>query len=182
LHDGLAAALAAGEIEPLLLVPLYVHDLLCIHPFPDGNGRIARLMTALLLHRFGYEVGRYVSLERIIETTKAAYYDSLAAADLGWNEGRHDHVPFTEYLLGVTLAAYRELEESTNIDFDHGARSRMVERAIHQLPVEFRLSDVEERCPLVTRDTVRSAMQRLQHEGVIVCIKRGRGGLWRRLK
>ncbi len=182
LHEGLARALAEDEIEPLLLVPLYVHDLLCIHPFADGNGRMARLMTVLLLHRLGYEIGRYISLERIIEATKDTYYDSLAASDRHWTDGRHDHVPFTEYLLGVVLAAYRQLEENTRIDLDHGARARMVERAIQSLPADFRLADVEERCPLVSRDTIRSAMAKLQHDGVITCLGRGRAARWQRLK
>jgi Fic family protein len=182
LHEHLNEALRQGEIEPLLLVPLYVHDFLCIHPFSDGNGRIARLLSVLMLHKLGYDVGRYVSLERIIEATKATYYDSLAASDVGWNEGRHDHVPFTEYLLGVVLAAYRELEENTAIDLDHGARTRMVERAIEALPVQFRLADVEQRCPLVPRDTIRSALAKFQREGVVICEGRGRGATWRRLR
>lgn len=107
LHRALAAALAEGEVEPLLLVPLYLHDLLCIHPFPDGNGRVARLMTNLLLHRTGHDVGRHVNVERVVEDTKATYYDSLALSDAGWPEGKHGHLPFTEYLLGVVLAAHR---------------------------------------------------------------------------
>ncbi len=181
LHEQLTRVLDEGEIEPLLLVPLYVHDLLCIHPFPDGNGRIARLVTVLLLHRLGYDVGRYVSLERITETTKATYYDSLAASDQGWTQGRHDHVPFTEYLLGVVLGAYRELEDSTAIDLDHGARARMVERAVEALPSRFRLADVEARCPLVQRDTIRSALGRMQKDGKIMSEGRGRSASWRRL-
>lgn len=181
LHDGLARALEDGEIEPILLVPLYVHDFLCIHPFPDGNGRVARLVTLLLLYRMGYEVGRYVSLERLIEDSKATYYDSLALSDRRWAKGLHDHVPFTEYLLGTVLAAYRELEENTAIDLDHGARTRMVERAVMALPVQFRLADVERMCPLVGRDTIRSALGKLKHDGKIVSEGRGRGAGWRRL-
>ncbi len=181
LHEGLAAALATGEIEPILLVPLYVHDFLCIHPFPDGNGRVARLITLLLLYRLGYEVGRYISLERLVEDSKATYYDSLALSDIGWTESKHDHVPFTEYLLGIVLAAYRELEENTAIDFDHGARTRMVERAVMSLPSQFRLADVERMCPLVGRDTIRSALGKLKQDGKIVSEGRGRAAGWRRL-
>ena len=182
LHERLHATLAMAEIEPILIIPLYIHDLLVIHPFPDGNGRVARLMTVLLLHRLGYDVGRYVSLERLIEDSKATYYDSLAASDAGWAEGKHNHLPFTEYLLGVILAAYRELEKSTEIDLDHGAFTRMVERAVATLPTEFRLPDVEKLCPLVGRDTIRSALTKLRHEGRIVSEGRGRGAFWRRLE
>jgi Fic family protein len=181
LHEELARALAAGEVEPILLVPLYVHDLLCIHPFPDGNSRVARLTTLLLLSRLGFEVGRYISLERLIEASKATYYDSLALSDVHWAEGRHNHVPFTEYLLSVVLAAYRELEANTAIELDHGARTRMVERAVEALPVQFRLADVEKRCPLVGRDTVRSALTKLKRDGKIVSEGRGRAATWRRL-
>ncbi|MBF0311157.1 MAG: Fic family protein [Magnetococcales bacterium] len=181
LHDGFAAALEAGEIEPVLLIPLYIHDFLCIHPFPDGNGRVARLMTLLLLHRLGFDVGRYVSLERLIEESKATYYDSLALSDTDWAAGKHDHAPFTDYLLGVVLAAYRELERNTAVDLDHGARTRMVERAVESLPVQFRLAEVEKRCPLVGRDTIRSALTKMKHEGRIISEGRGRAATWRRL-
>jgi Fic family protein len=181
LHRRLDETLRQEAIEPLLLVPLYVHDLLCIHPFPDGNGRIARLVTVLMLARLGCDVGRYVSLERIIESTKATYYDSLAASEVGWHDGRHDHRPFSEYLLGVVLAAYRQLEESTAIDLDHGARTRLVTRAVEGLPASFRLVDVEQRCPLVTRDTIRTVLAKLRRDGSIQSVGRGRNASWRRV-
>lgn len=182
LHEGLATSLGAEEIEPLLLVPLYVHDFLCIHPFADGNGRMGRLMTNLLLSRLGHDVGRYVSLERIIEESKATYYDSLAASDANWPEGRHDHLPFTEYLLGVVLAAYRELEKNTVLDLDHGSRTRMVELAVSALPSQFRFADVTKRCPLVNEGTVRTILNRLAKEGKIVSEGLGRNATWRRLQ
>lgn len=184
LHGQLAAALAdegPDATERMLLVPLYVHDLLCIHPFPDGNGRVARLMTNLLLHRLGHDVGRYVSIERIVEGTKAAYYDSLASSDVGWEEGQHDHIPFTEYMLGVVLAAYRELETSTQLDLNHGARTRMVERAVESLPTQFRAADVAARCPLVLPATIRTVLGKLSHEGKIISEGKGRYATWRRV-
>ena len=181
LHEMLAAALADGEIEPLLLVLLYIHDLLCIHPFSDGNGRVARLLTGLLLHRIGHDVGRYVSLERLIEDTKETYCDSLAASDVGWPTGQHDHLPFTEYLLGIVLGAYRELEASTAMDLDHGARRRMVERAVAALPAQFRFADVAEKCPLVVPTTIRSVLSKLAREGRLVSEGRGRFATWRQL-
>jgi Fic family protein len=182
LHERLAAALASGEVEPLLLAPLYIHDFLCIHPFSDGNGRVARLVTNLLLHRLGYDVGRYISLERIVEETKATYYDSLAASDIAWAEGRHDHLPFTEYLLGVVLRAYREFEANTQMDLDHGARTRMVERAVAALAAEFRVSEVRERCPLVSPETIKTALAKMAKDGKVVCEGRGRFAKWRRLQ
>lgn len=181
LHEGLAAALNADEIEPLLLVPVYVHDLLCIHPFSDGNGCVARLMTNLLVQRLGYDVGRYVSLERIIEDTKETYYDSLTLSDAGWAAGRYDHVPFTEYLLGIMLAAYRELEANTSIDLIHGTRGGVVERAVAALPAQFRLSDVVERCPLIAQATTRGVLSRMGREGKVMSEGKGRYATWRRL-
>lgn len=181
LHERLGRAVAEGEIEPTLLVPLYIHDFLCIHPFPDGNGRVARLLTLLLLYQFGFEVGRYISLERLIEDSKATYYDSLARSDVDWATSHHDHLPFAEYLLGIVLAAFRELEDSTAVDLEHGSRTRMVARAVEALPVQFRLADVERRCPLVGRDTIRSALMKLKREGRIASEGRGRAASWRRL-
>ncbi len=182
LHERLAGTLTSPEIEPLLVVPLYVHDFLCIHPFPDGNGRMARLLTNLLLHRLGHDVGRYVSLERIVETSKATYYDSLAASDVGWAEGKHDHLPFTEYLLGVVLAAYRELEQNTSLDLDHGSRTRMVENAVASLPAQFRFADVVQRCPLVNDGTIRTILSRMARDGKIASEGKGRNATWRRLQ
>ena len=176
-----AEACRAETVPPLLIVATFVFDFLCIHPFRDGNGRVARLVTLLLLYHLGYEVGRYISLERLIEDSKATYYDSLALSDVNWVEGRHDHVPFTEYLLGIVLAAYRELEDNTAHDLDHGARGRMVERAVEALPVQFRLADVEKHCPLVGRDTIRTALAKLKKDGKITSEGRGRAASWRRL-
>src|SRR5271168_4773874 len=112
LHARFAAAWRAGAVEPLLLIPAYVLDFLCIHPFLDGNGRTARLLTLLLLYQAGYEVGRFISLEQMVERTKRSYYDTLLASSRGWHEGRHNLVPWWEYFLGVMmLGCYREFEK-----------------------------------------------------------------------
>ena len=103
LHDSYRAALDASAIDPLLLIPTYVLDFLCIHPFADGNGRMARLLSLLLLYRAGYEVGRYISLEAAIEETKEGYYESLYTSSQGWHEGQHSLVPWWEYFVGVML-------------------------------------------------------------------------------
>jgi Fic family protein len=108
LRRDFAAAMWAGRIEPLILIALYVLDFLCVHPFLDGNRRMARLLTVLVLHQQGYEVGRYVSLERLIEQTKESYYDTLYRASQDWHESKHDPMPWIAYWLGTVLAAYRE--------------------------------------------------------------------------
>lgn len=98
------------QIDRLLLIPAYVLDFLCIHPFPDGNGRLARLLSLLLLYHAGYEVGRFISLERIIERSKETYYEALGLSSQGWHEGAHDIRPWVDYFLGVMIAAYKGLE------------------------------------------------------------------------
>ncbi|MBL8550031.1 MAG: Fic family protein [Hyphomonadaceae bacterium] len=181
LHEGYRTALEEGEIEPLILVPLYVHDLLCIHPFSDGNGRIARLMSVLLLRKLGYDVGRYISLERIIEESKVTYYSSLGLSDVGWYEGRHDHAPFTEYMLGVALSAYRELEANTSLDFSHGAKKVIAEEAIEALPITFRFADVAAKAPLIKESTIKATLKKMREDGRIVSEGRGRGAYWRKV-
>lgn len=181
LHDRFRSALDVGEIEPLILVPLYIHDLLCIHPFADGNGRTARLMTVLLLLKHGYEVGRYISLERIIEQTKVTYHGSLSASDIGWFDGKHDHAPFTEYLLGVMLSAYRELEASTSLNFSHGAKKVMVEQAVESLPATFRFAEIVAKLPLLKESTIKATLLKLRESGRIVSEGKGRTAFWRKL-
>ncbi|MGQ0533941.1 MAG: Fic family protein [Caulobacteraceae bacterium] len=181
LHERISSTLDAGEIEPLLLVPLYVHDLLCIHPFSDGNGRIARLMTVLLLHKLDYQVGRYISLERIIEESKVTYYASLNESDVGWHEGMHDSSPFLEYMFGVMLSAYKELEESTSLNFAKGAKKIMVEEAVDAMPRTFRLADVVAKLPLLKEKTIRASLQTLREAGKIVSEGKGRAAYWRKV-
>ncbi len=110
LQEGFDALWRANEIDKLLLIPAYVFDFLCIHPFIDGNGRMARLLTMPLLYKAGYDIGRFVSLERVVEASKESYYEALKLSSEGWHEGAHDLGPWTDYLLGTYIAAYREFE------------------------------------------------------------------------
>ena len=109
--DAFNIAVGEGRVDPLLIIPCFIHDLLCIHPFIDGNGRMSRLLTTLLLYRCGYEIGRYISLEAKIARTKENYYDALEDAQRGWHEGNDDPTPFIKYLLGTIVAAYRDFDE-----------------------------------------------------------------------
>ena len=111
LCDAYNLAVGEGKTDALLLIPCFIHDFLCIHPFIDGNGRMSRLLTTLLLYRSGYEIGRYISLEAKIADTKSDYYDALEASQTGWHEGNDDPTPFIKYLLGTIVAAYRDFEE-----------------------------------------------------------------------
>jgi len=168
--------------EPLIMVPLAVLDFLCIHPFTDGNGRMARLLTLLLLYHFDYDVGRYISLERIVEQSKETYYEVLEASSQGWHEARHDALPWMRYLWGVVLRAYREFEERVGtVRAGRGGKSDLVEEAVRRRIAPFAISDIEADCPGVTRDWIRIVLRRMRHEGVIAPQGRGRGAKWVRV-
>jgi Fic family protein len=143
---------------------------------------MARLLSLLLLYRAGYEVGRYVSLERVIEESRETYYESLFRSSQRWHDGAHDLRPWLEYFLGVVLAAYREFERRAGeMSAPRGAKTQMVLEAVRRLPPEFRLRDLEQRSPGVTRDMVRVVLNGLKKEGRIVCEGRGRGAVWRKV-
>lgn len=184
LHDGYRATLDAGVIEPLLLIPTYVLDFLCIHPFSDGNGRMARLLALLLLYQAGYEVGRYMSLESTIEETKESYYDALYKSSQGWHQGRHSLLPWWEYFVGVMLVkAYREFEQRVGATFARrGAKRDMIRDVVNRLPRRFRYADLERALPAVSRPTIARALRDLRAEGAIRCVKPGRDAAWEKLK
>jgi len=175
-----------GEIDPLLLIPTYVFDFLCIHPFTDGNDRMARLLTLLLLYQAGFEVGRYISLEHLIENQREGYYDALCKSSQGWHEGTHALLPWWEYFLGVMLlGAYHEFgrrtgELTTTLTTTHGAKKELVFDTIGHLPEEFRVADIERACPGVSRPTINRALRDLREAGKIVCVKGGRDAIWRK--
>ena len=169
----------ARRISPLLLIPAFVLDFLCIHPFADGNGRVSRLLTVLLLHQAHYEVGRYVSLERLIEESRETYYEALQRSSEGWHEGRHRLKPWWEYFLGILIKAYREFEERVGtVTKVRGAKTALIEQAIERLPSSFPISDLERSCPTVSRDMVRVVLNRLRKEGRLLCKGTGRNALW----
>jgi Fic family protein len=168
--------------DPLLLIPLYVLDFLCIHPFLDGNGRMARLLTVLLLYHNGYEVGRYISLERVVEQSKESYYDTLYVSSQGWHEAAHDILPWTEYLLGTILAAYREFEgRFGRISSGAGSKTDMVLNAIEGMVADFSVADLARACPMVSLDMIRHLLAKLRKEGKVEPVSMGRFAKWRKL-
>jgi Fic family protein len=180
LHERFSFFWASGGIDPLILIPAYVLDFLCVHPFLDGNGRMARLISLLLLYQAGYQVGRFISLEQIVENTRDGYYDSLHRSSQGWHEGRHSLLPWLEYFLGVVLlTAYREFEERVGqVRVHRGAKKEMILSAIQRLPKEFRFADLERSCPGVSRPTINRALSELRRRGRIRCVKPGREATW----
>ena len=181
LHTDFHEAIKAGTWDPLLLIPFYILDFLCIHPFSDGNGRMARLLTLLALYHQDYEVGRYISLERIIEKTKESYYDTLLLSSQGWHEGKHDVWPWAEYFLGTLLAAYSEFETRFDrVSTGRGSKTDTVKNAISSFTADFSLTDLEKACPMVSRDMVRRVLADLKKQNQIECLGRGPSAKWRR--
>jgi len=176
-------ALGAESIDPLVLIATFVLDFLCIHPFLDGNGRMARLLTLLLLYQSGYEIGRFVSLEKTIEESKETYYESLLRSSQGWHEGEHDISPWLEHFLGVLIAAYKELESRVgSFSKTRGAKRQLVVDCVRHLPAEFKIADLINACPGIPRPTVNRVLTDLQAEGHVECSGRGRAAVWRKLK
>lgn len=168
-------ALNKFNVEPLVLIPIFVHDFLCVHPFNDGNGRMSRLLTTLLLYRAEFFVGRYISLEKKIQLTKDDYYDALKVSSVGWHEEKNDNTPFIKYFLGIILSAYRDFEERVNIVGGKVLAKDMVEKAVKSKLGKFTKKDILEMCPEIGRGSVENALKALCDEGVIK--KEGKGKL-----
>lgn len=175
-------ALDQGRLHPLLLLAAFNLDFLCIHPFRDGNGRVSRLLLLLQCYQFGFEVGRYISLERIIEENKERYYETLEQSSQGWHEGRHDPWPYVTYLLFILKTAYREFEDRAAGERPaRGSKTELVSYALEHVPSPFGIADVERLCPNVSRAMIRVVMNRWRKEGRLEVLGRGRDARWRRL-
>lgn len=179
LCSGFEKEINAPEGEALVLVPLAILDFLCIHPFADGNGRVSRLLTLLLLYQSGYEVGRFISLERVFEDARDGYYETLHAASQGWHEGEHDAMPWVRYFWGVLLKAYQEFEERVGSLGTHkGAKSDFVRQAVQARIGTFSTADIGNDCPGVNRNTIKAVLQAMRKEGLIRSEGKGRGARW----
>lgn len=153
------------EVEPLIAIPIFIHDFLCIHPFNDGNGRMSRLLTTLLLYRNGFYVGKYISLEAKIAKTKDLYYDTLARSQDGWHEGCEDAVPFIKYLLSIILAAYKDFEDRFSIIETKLPAVEMVRKATQNKIGRFTKQDIRELCPSLSISSIEGSLRKLVKEG-----------------
>lgn len=160
-------AIDSHEVDPLLVIPHFIHDFLCIHPFNDGNGRISRLLTVLLLYKSGYLIGKYISLEKKIQISKDDYYDALRESSRDWMENKNDDTPFIKYLLGTILAAYRDFEERVNMVGGKLSAREMVEKAVKSKIGKFNKADIMELCPEIGRGSVEQCLKALCEEGLI---------------
>lgn len=167
--------------HPLIAMAAFNLDFLCIHPFRDGNGRVSRLLLLLQCYHLGYEVGRYISIERIIEENKERYYETLEASSGGWHEGRHDPWPYINYILYILKLACREFEDRVGqMKSPKGAKTDLIETAIRAFPGEFTLRELEQRCPGVSRDMIRRVLRDLKKARKIECLGKGPGASWRK--
>lgn len=153
------------EVEPLIAIPIFIHDFLCIHPFNDGNGRMSRLLTTLLLYRNGFYVGKYISLEAKIAKTKDLYYGALARSQDGWHEGCEDAVPFIKYLLSIILAAYKDFEDRFSIIETKLPAVEMVRKATQNKIGTFTKQDIRELCPSLSISSIEGSLRKLVKEG-----------------
>lgn len=161
------------ELEPLIAITIFIHDFLCIHPFNDGNGRMSRLLTALLLYRSGFYVGKYISLEAKIAKNKDLYYNSLAKSQTGWHEGNENAVPFIKYILGTILAAYKDFEERMSLVETKLTTTETVRRASKNKIGRFNKQDIRELCPAISDSSIEGALRKLVATGELK--KEGKG-------
>ena len=167
--------------HPLIALAAFNLDFLCIHPFRDGNGRVSRLVLLLQYYHLGYEVGRYISLERLIEHNKERYYETLEQSSQDWHDGKHDPWPYVNYVLFILKTAYQEFEERLGqVKSPRGAKREQVEATVDSFSKEFTVSDLERACPGVSRDMIRRVLQLLQKARQVECLGRGPGATWQK--
>ena len=160
-------AIAENDVNPLILIPVFIHDFLCIHPFLDGNGRMSRLLTTLLLYRCGYLVGKYISLEAKIAKSKSLYYDALEQSQKGWDTGEDNPESFIKYLLGTIISAYRDFEERVEIVSSKVPAIEMVKKAVSTIIAKFTKSQIVELCPSLSVKSIEGELKKLTNEGKI---------------
>ena len=167
--------LAQPEADLLLIIPMFVLDFLCIHPFNDGNGRMSRLLTLLLLYRAGYIVGKYISIEKLIEETKETYYEALASSSVNWHEEKNDYIPFVQYTLGVVLAAYRDFSARVkHIATSNLSKPERIRAIIQDTLGKITKTEIMEKCPDISQVTIQRTLNELVTSGEILKIGGGR--------
>lgn len=175
LCDELEIALNDPEIDALIVIPMFILDFLCIHPFNDGNGRMSRLLTLLLLYRAGYDVGKYISIEKIISDSKETYYEVLQESSYNWHEEKNDYAPFVRYMLGTVVAAYREFASRIDmISVGKLNKANRVREIIKNTIGQISKADIIEKCPDISEVTVERSLKELLNGGDIIKIGGGR--------
>lgn len=170
------------ELEPLIAIPVFIHDFLCIHPFNDGNGRMSRLLTTLLLYRSGFYVGKYISLEAKIAKDKDLYYNVLAQAQTGWYDGSEDKLPFIKYLLGTILSAYKDFQERFELVDEKLTAVEIVRKATMYKIGRFTKQDIRELCPSLSLSSIEVSLRKLVEAGELKREGNGKGTCYYRIK
>ena len=165
--------ISSGEVDPLVVIPTFIHDFLCIHPFIDGNGRMSRILTTLLLYKSGYVVGKYISLEKKIHDNKKEYYDALQLSSKNWHEGKNNDTPFVKYILGIILSAYRDFEERLELVSEKKTSRDMVKEVFNIKLGKVTKSDIMELCPTLSRSAVEKALRELVAANTITKLGNG---------
>lgn len=161
-------------VDPLILIPIFICDFLCIHPFIDGNGRMSRLLTTLLLYQNGFMVGKYISLEKKIELTKESYYEVLGQISAGWREGKNDDTPFITYFLGIVLNSYRDFEDRLGSVDRKSTAYAIVRKAVSEKVGLFRKAEILESCHRIMSSSVEAALKKLKDEGYVLVQGKGK--------
>lgn len=185
LCDAFDDAIARNEADPLLIIPMFILDFLCIHPFNDGNGRMSRLLTLLLLYRAGYIVGKYISIEKVIETTKDTYYEALQSSSHGWHEEENDYAHFVRYMLGVILSAYRDFSSRVRVlTTSRMSKPDRIREIIKDTLGKITKTEIMQKCPDISQVTVQRTLNDLIKNGDIIKIGGGRytSYIWNREK
>ncbi len=163
------------EADPLLIIPMFIIDFLCIHPFNDGNGRMSRLLTLLLLYQHDYIVGKYISLEKLIEKTKDGYYEVLQKSSIGWTEDENDYEPFVKYMLGIITAAYRDFfERAKMVEEKKVPKPDRIEELIKNHVGTITKSEIIENTPGISQTTIQRTLTELVKKEKIIKIGGGR--------
>lgn len=185
LCDAFDDAIARNKADPLLIIPMFILDFLCIHPFNDGNGRMSRLLTLLLLYRAGYIVGKYISIEKVIETTKDTYYEALQSSSQGWHEEENDYAHFVRYMLGVILSAYRDFSSRVRVlTTSRMSKPDRIREIIKDTLGKITKTEIMQKCPGISQVTVQRTLNDLIKNGDIIKISGGRytSYIWNREK
>ena len=168
-------AIEAGTYDPLLLMPVFILDFLCIHPFNDGNGRMSRLLTLLLLYRAGFIVGKYISIEMLIEKSKDSYYEALQASSQNWHENGNDYLPFLKYMLGVVVKAYNEFEDRVeHLRHRKMSKAERIKDLIEKTPGKISKKEIAQACPDISVTTIERTLAELIASGFIDKVGVGR--------
>ncbi len=168
----------SNKLPELIAVSNFILDFLCIHPFRDGNGRVSRLLTLLLLYQQGFEVGRYISLERIIEETKDSYYEALKKSSLNWFDAKHDLIIWWHYLLGTIKSAYQELKNKVELSSTGDNMSAIIRQTALAFGMPFSVADIIRINPTLDRELIKKVISSMKKEKIIKMVGKGRGAKW----